>query len=85
MKWFLCYPQKRTEDLKNERKIVEDQMTLAKNELQKTEDLVKMLLDDKTVHLAKLFFFFTSNIPSTEIYAPFIYLIYNMNQNISTM
>ncbi|XP_026004687.1 laminin subunit alpha-3 isoform X1 [Astatotilapia calliptera] len=40
--------QKRTEDLKNERKIVEDQMTLAKNELQKTEDLVKMLLDDKT-------------------------------------
>lgn len=44
-------------------------MTLAKNELQKTEDLVKMLLDDKTVHLAKLFFFFTSNIPSTEIYA----------------
>lgn len=32
-------------------------MTLAKNELQKTEDLVKMLLDDKTVHLAKLFFF----------------------------
>ncbi|XP_006786518.1 laminin subunit alpha-3-like isoform X2 [Neolamprologus brichardi] len=40
--------QKRTEDLKNERKIVEDQMTLAKNELQKTEDLVKMLLDNKT-------------------------------------
>ncbi|XP_039877594.1 laminin subunit alpha-3-like isoform X4 [Simochromis diagramma] len=40
--------QKRTKDLKNERKIVEDQMTLAKNELQKTEDLVKMLLDNKT-------------------------------------
>lgn len=40
--------QKRTEDLKNERKIVEDQMALAKNELQKTEDLLKMLLDNKT-------------------------------------
>lgn len=40
--------QKRTENLKKERKIVEDQMTLAKNELQKTEDLVKMLLDNKT-------------------------------------
>ncbi|XP_035811801.2 laminin subunit alpha-3 isoform X2 [Amphiprion ocellaris] len=40
--------QKRIDDLKKERKTVEDQMGLAKNELQKTEDLVKKLTDSKT-------------------------------------
>ncbi|XP_073347774.1 laminin subunit alpha-3-like [Pagrus major] len=40
--------QKRIEDLKKERKRVEDQMTLAEDELQKTEDLNKMLTDSKT-------------------------------------
>lgn len=63
-------------------------MTLAKNELQKTEDLVKMLLDNKTVHLAKLYFFFYLKYSihwDLCTLTPFIYLIYNMNQNISTM
>lgn len=46
--------QKRIDDLKTEKKIVEDQMNMAKNELQKTDDLVKMLTDSKTEyeHLA---------------------------------
>nr|XP_020451525.1 laminin subunit alpha-3 [Monopterus albus] len=39
--------QKRIDDLKKERKTVEDQMAIAENELQKTEDLVKMLTDSK--------------------------------------
>ncbi|KAM7379372.1 hypothetical protein PAMP_004930 [Pampus punctatissimus] len=46
--------QNRISDLKKERKTVEDQMAMAENELQKTEDLVKMLIDSKTEyeHLA---------------------------------
>ncbi|XP_026231324.1 laminin subunit alpha-3 isoform X2 [Anabas testudineus] len=40
--------QKRIEDLKKERKTVEDQMSMAENELQKTEDLAKTLSDSKT-------------------------------------
>ncbi|XP_037643626.1 laminin subunit alpha-3-like isoform X2 [Sebastes umbrosus] len=40
--------QKRIADLNKERKTVVDQMALAKKELQKTEDLVKMLSDSKT-------------------------------------
>ncbi|XP_054482290.1 laminin subunit alpha-3-like [Anoplopoma fimbria] len=40
--------QKRIEELKKERETVEDQITLAKNELQKTEDLGEMLSDSKT-------------------------------------
>lgn len=47
----MCFLQKRIEDLKKERKIVEDQMAMAEDELQKTEDLVKMLSDSKTVRL----------------------------------
>ncbi|XP_062285798.1 laminin subunit alpha-3-like isoform X1 [Scomber scombrus] len=39
--------QKRINDLKKERKTVEDQMAMTKNELQKTEDLVKKLTDSK--------------------------------------
>ncbi|XP_028448187.1 laminin subunit alpha-3 isoform X1 [Perca flavescens] len=39
--------QKKIDDLKKERKTVEDQIAIAKNELQKTEDLVKMLSDSK--------------------------------------
>ncbi|XP_044224545.1 laminin subunit alpha-3-like isoform X2 [Thunnus albacares] len=39
--------QKRINDLKKERKTVEDQMAMAKNELKKTEDMVKMLTDSK--------------------------------------
>lgn len=45
----MCFLQKRIEGLKKERKTVEDQMTMAEDELQKTEDLVKMLSDSKTV------------------------------------
>ncbi|XP_060900726.1 laminin subunit alpha-3-like isoform X1 [Labrus mixtus] len=40
--------QKRIEDLKEERKTVEDQMNMAGDELQKTEDLVNILSDSKT-------------------------------------
>ncbi|XP_034469915.1 laminin subunit alpha-3-like, partial [Hippoglossus hippoglossus] len=40
--------QKRIENLKKERKTVVDQMALAEDELQKTEDLVEMLTDSKT-------------------------------------
>nr|XP_054596449.1 laminin subunit alpha-3 isoform X2 [Nothobranchius furzeri] len=39
--------QKRIKDLENERKVVEDQMAMANNELQNTEDFMKMLLDSK--------------------------------------
>lgn len=39
------------EDLKRERKTVEDQIAMAEDELQKTEDLVKMLADSKMVCL----------------------------------
>lgn len=46
--WFL---QKRIEDLKKERKTVEDQIAMAEDELQETEDLVKMLADSKMVCL----------------------------------
>lgn len=47
----LCSLQKRIEALKKERKTVEDQMDMAEDELQKTDDLVKMLVDSKTVCL----------------------------------
>ncbi|XP_062260014.1 laminin subunit alpha-3-like [Platichthys flesus] len=40
--------QKRIENLKKERKTVEEQMALAEDELQKTVDLVKTLTDSKT-------------------------------------
>ncbi|XP_030015975.1 laminin subunit alpha-3-like isoform X2 [Sphaeramia orbicularis] len=40
--------RKRIEDLEKEKKAVLDQMDMAGNELQKTEDLVKMLTDSKT-------------------------------------
>lgn len=41
--------QRRTEELKEERKTVEGQMDMARNELKKTQDLLKMLSDSKTV------------------------------------
>lgn len=47
----MCFPQKRIDKLKKEREIVEDQMAMAKSELQKTDNLVKNLTDSKTVHL----------------------------------
>ncbi len=47
----MCSRQKRIENLKKERKTVEDQMTLAEDELQKTADLANMLSDSKTVCL----------------------------------
>lgn len=34
--------------------MVGDQMAMAEGELQKTEDLVKVLTDSKTVHLANV-------------------------------
>ncbi|XP_035490124.2 laminin subunit alpha-3 isoform X2 [Scophthalmus maximus] len=40
--------QKRIENLKKEKKMVGDQMAMAEGELQKTEDLVKVLTDSKT-------------------------------------
>ncbi|XP_070700517.1 laminin subunit alpha-3-like [Pempheris klunzingeri] len=40
--------QKRIEDLKKERKTVGDQIAMAEDELQKTDQLVKMLSDSKT-------------------------------------
>ncbi|KAJ4936999.1 hypothetical protein JOQ06_001583, partial [Pogonophryne albipinna] len=40
--------KKRINDIQTERETVKDQMTLAENELQKTEDLVEMLYDSKT-------------------------------------
>ncbi|KAM6919501.1 laminin subunit alpha-3-like [Lycodopsis pacificus] len=40
--------QKRIDGLKKERKTVEDQITMAANELRKTQDLVKTLSDSKT-------------------------------------
>ncbi|KAK5860005.1 hypothetical protein PBY51_021515 [Eleginops maclovinus] len=40
--------KKRINDLQTERATVKDQMTMAENELQKTEDLVEMLSDSKT-------------------------------------
>ncbi|XP_044075989.1 laminin subunit alpha-3-like isoform X2 [Siniperca chuatsi] len=40
--------QKRIEDLKKERKTVEDQIAMAEDELQKTEDLAKILSNRKT-------------------------------------
>lgn len=51
----MCSLQKKIEDLKKERKTVEDQIAMAKNELQKTEDLVKMLSDSKMVSLANCY------------------------------
>lgn len=47
----MCFPQKRIDTLKKERKTVEDQMAMAKSELQKTDDLLENLTDSKTVHL----------------------------------
>lgn len=46
---MLFSEQKRIEDLKKEEKIVKDQVAMAEDELQKTEDLAKKLLDSKTV------------------------------------
>ncbi|KAF3858226.1 hypothetical protein F7725_011427, partial [Dissostichus mawsoni] len=40
--------KKRINDIQTERETVKDQMILAENELQKTEDLVEMLYDSKT-------------------------------------
>ncbi|XP_034090494.1 laminin subunit alpha-3-like isoform X3 [Gymnodraco acuticeps] len=40
--------KKRINDIQTERETVNNQMTLAENELQKTEDLVEMLYDSKT-------------------------------------
>lgn len=48
---FIFSSQKRIENLKKERKTVEDQMAMADDELQKTEDMLKMLADSKTVCL----------------------------------
>lgn len=48
---FMHFLQKRIENLNKERKTVEDQMAMAEDELQKTEDLVKMLSDSKSVYL----------------------------------
>lgn len=47
--WLMCSLQKRINDIQTERETVKNQMTLAENELQKTEDLVEMLYDSKTV------------------------------------
>lgn len=47
----VCLLQKRIKDLTEERARVEDQMAMAEDELQKTEDLVKMLTDSKTVRM----------------------------------
>ena len=41
--------QRLVEDLKKERKAVEDKMALAEDELQKTENLARMLADSKIV------------------------------------
>lgn len=41
--------QRRTDELKEERKTVEGQMDMARNELKKTQDLLKMLSDSKMV------------------------------------
>ena len=41
--------QKRMEDLKKERKKVQDQIAMAENQLKATEDLLRMLKDSKTV------------------------------------
>lgn len=47
-------PQKRAEELKDERETVEGQMNMARNELKKTQDLLKTLADSKTVTTAPL-------------------------------
>lgn len=54
MTWFIFSRQKQVEDLKKERKTVEDQMAMAEDELQKTEDSLKMLQESKSVRLTKL-------------------------------
>ena len=41
--------QRLVEDVKKEKKAVEDKMALAEDELQKTEDLATMLADSKVV------------------------------------
>lgn len=41
--------QRRAQELKEERKTVEGQMDMARNELKKTKDLLEMLTDSKTV------------------------------------
>lgn len=41
--------QKRMEDLKKERKKVQDQIAMAEDQLKATEDLLRMLNDSKTV------------------------------------
>lgn len=44
-----CCLQRRAQELKDEWKTVEGQMDMAKNELKKTKELLKMLTDSKTV------------------------------------
>lgn len=44
--------QRRAQELKDERKTVEGQMDMARNELKKTKALLKMLTDSKTVPLS---------------------------------
>lgn len=51
MKGEFCCLQGRVEELKTERKTVEGQVDMARNELKKTQDLLKMLTDSKTVPL----------------------------------
>lgn len=46
--------QKRIDDLKGERKTVKNQIAVAEGELKKTEDLVKMLSDSKTVNFTNV-------------------------------
>lgn len=43
--------QERIEDLKKDRKVVESKMAMAEDELQKTQDLEKMLSNSKMVRL----------------------------------
>lgn len=44
-----CSLQKRALELEKERDTVKGQMDMARNELKKTQDLLKMLTDSKTV------------------------------------
>lgn len=84
----MCSLQKRIADLNKERKTVVDQMALAKKELQKTEDLVKMLSDSKTVGLANcnLHVLCLKYSLHSELYnyISHIVLLFNMRQNILT-
>lgn len=57
---FLCFVrllQKRIEDLRKQRKTVEDQIATAEDKLQKTVDLIKELSEGKMVRFEDLFIF----------------------------